>query len=115
MGGKGFFFAYIKAIMCNWLVCYGVTMSMVSTTAIGRIAAMWLPIFTFFYLGYEHLIVNFFVIPTGIMFGAETDVGKMILWNWIPVFFGNMTGGLILGMHHQYMHAPAPAPPASKV
>eukprot|EP00397_Hematodinium_sp_SG-2012_P049295 GEMP01056806.1.p1 GENE.GEMP01056806.1~~GEMP01056806.1.p1 ORF type:complete len:218 (+),score=44.83 GEMP01056806.1:115-768(+) len=49
--GRGWAKAFFKAILCNWMVCYGTAMNFSSQSTIGRIAAMWLPIFTFFSLG----------------------------------------------------------------
>jgi len=70
-------------------------MALTATTTIGKIAAMWLPIMTFFALGYEHAIVNMFVIPAGIMLGANVSVGDWWMWNEIPVILGNIVGGML--------------------
>jgi formate/nitrite transporter FocA (FNT family) len=56
---------------------------------------MWLPIMTFFALGYEHAIVNMFVIPAGITLGANVTVADWWLWNEIPVILGNIVGGML--------------------
>jgi Formate/nitrite transporter len=49
-----------------------------------------LPITTFFALGYEHSIVNMYVIPTGMLLGAPVPLAKWWLWNQIPVTLGNI-------------------------
>ncbi len=36
--------------------------------------AAWLPVFVFFAQGFEHLVVNFFVIPAGMMMGAKVTI-----------------------------------------
>jgi formate/nitrite transporter len=95
-GVRGWFQCVIKAILCNWMVTMGTVLSFASKSTIGRIAAMWLPILTFFAHGYEHLVVNFFVIPLGMLFGADVTVPQWILWNMIPVFIGNLIGGSCL-------------------
>ena len=51
---------------------------------------MWLPITTFFALGYEHSIVNMYGIPTGMLLGAPVPLAKWWLWNQIPVTLGNI-------------------------
>jgi formate/nitrite transporter FocA (FNT family) len=56
---------------------------------------MWLPIFTFFAQGFEHAVVNLFVIPSGIMFGANISITEWWLWNQFPVLLGNLTGGFL--------------------
>jgi len=66
-----------------------------STSTFGKIAAVWLPIFTFFFLGYEHSVVNMFVIPTGMLFGAKVSLAQWWLWNQIPVTLGNFVGGYV--------------------
>jgi len=50
--------AFTSAVLCNWMVTLGAVMALTSTTTIGKIAAMWLPLMTFSGLGYEHAIVN---------------------------------------------------------
>ena len=57
---------------------------------------MWLPIMTFFAHGYEHSIVNMFLIPTGMLFGAQVSVGQWWIWNQIPVTLGNLVSGALL-------------------
>jgi formate transporter len=48
LGFAGLVTSFVKAILCNWLVCLGVVMAMTSTSTVGKIAAAWLPIVTFF-------------------------------------------------------------------
>ena len=95
LGFDGTISAFTSAILCNWMVTLGAVMALTSTTTIGKIAAMWLPIMTFFALGYEHAIVNMFVIPAGIMLGANVTISDWWLWNEIPVLLGNIVGGMI--------------------
>ncbi|MBV8924562.1 MAG: formate/nitrite transporter family protein, partial [Bradyrhizobium sp.] len=95
LGIAGMVSVFVKAILCNWLVCLGVVMGMTSTSTVGKIAAIWLPIFLFFALGFEHAVVNMFVIPTGMLLGAKVSVGDWWLWNQIPVTLGNLVGGFV--------------------
>lgn len=92
-GLAGLVTAFVKAMLCNWLVCLGVVMAMTSTSTAGRILAAWLPIVMFFAQGFEHSVVNMFVIPVGMMLGAKVGVGDWWLWNQIPVTLGNFIGG----------------------
>jgi len=94
------------------MVTLGVGMALTSTTTIGKIAAMWLPIMTFFALGYEHTIVNMFVIPAGIMLGANVTVADWWLWNEIPVILGNIVGGMLFTGMALYVTARKKAAPA---
>ena len=95
LGTAGMISVVVKGILCNWLVSLGVVMAMTSTSTVGKIAATWLPIFLFFALGFEHAVVNMFVIPTGIMLGAKVGVYDWWVFNQIPVTLGNLVGGFV--------------------
>jgi formate/nitrite transporter len=90
-GAAGMLTAFVKGILCNWMVCLGVVMAMSSTSTIGRIAGAWMPILIFFAQGFEHSVVNMFVIPTGMM----VDMADWWIWNQIPVTLGNIVGGFV--------------------
>jgi len=117
-GSAGWMAAFVKAILCNWMVCLGVVMAMTTTSTLGKIVAAWLPIMTFFAQGFEHSVVNMFVIPTGMMLGAKVTVSSWWIWNQIPVTLGNLVGGLLftglfLYWTYQPAGAAAPAPEAA--
>src|SRR5271170_4193971 len=84
-GAAGMLTVFVKAILCNWMVCLGVVMAMSSTSTIGRIVAAWMPILVFFAQGFEHSVVNMFIIPAGMMMGAKVSFADWALWNLIPV------------------------------
>ncbi len=94
-GASGFIAAFVKAILCNWMVCMGVVMAMTSRSTPGKILAAGMPIFIFFALGYEHAVVNMFVIPIGILLGAEVTIADWWLYNQLIVTVGNLVGGLL--------------------
>jgi formate/nitrite transporter len=96
IGFRGWETAFIKGILCNWMVTLGAILALASRSTIGKVAAMWLPILMFFALGYEHSVVNMFLIPTGKLFGATISVGQWWLWNQIPVTLGNLLSGAVL-------------------
>jgi formate/nitrite transporter FocA (FNT family) len=95
IGLAGMVGVFVKAILCNWLVCLGVVMAMTTSSTIGKIAATWMPIFMFFALGFEHAVVNMFIIPTGMLLGAKVSVFEWWVWNQIPVTLGNFVGGFV--------------------
>ncbi|QNL49691.1 formate/nitrite transporter family protein [Olivibacter sp. SDN3] len=104
-GAAGLFSAFVKAILCNWMVCMGVVMSMTSRSTLGKILAAGIPIFIFFALGYEHAVVNMFVIPAGMMFGANVTLSDWWLYNQLIVTLGNIIGGLLftgMGIYYTY-------------
>jgi formate/nitrite transporter len=112
-GFAGLATAFTKAMLCNWMVCLGVVMAFTSQSTIGKIAAMWLPVLTFFAQGFEHSVVNMFVIPTGLLLGAKVSVADWWLWNQLPVTLGNFVGGFVftgLFLYWTYRPAPAEAP-----
>lgn len=96
LGAGGFLVVFVKALLCNWMVTMGVVMGLTSTSTLGKIAALWLPIFTFFALGLEHSVVNMFVIPAGMLLSPEIGVADWWVWNQIPVTIGNIAGALLL-------------------
>lgn len=96
MGASGLALVFLKAVLCNWMVTLGVVMAMTSRSTGGKIVAMWLPVTTFFAQGFEHAVVNLFVIPAGMMLGADVTVGDWWLWNQLPVLAGNFVGGVLL-------------------
>lgn len=109
-GANGWLTAFVKGILCNWMVALGTVLGMSSTSTTGKIAAIWLPVSTFFALALEHSVVNMFVIPTAIMLGADISVGQWLGWNQIPVTLGNIVGGAVLTgllLHHCHRAPPA--------
>ena len=110
LGMAGWWLAFVKAVLCNWMVCMGVVMAMTSHSTIGKIAAMWLPILTFFGQGFEHSVVNMFLIPCGMLMGAHVSMRQWWLWNQIPVTLGNLVGGFVftgLALYVAYGRKPA--------
>jgi formate/nitrite transporter len=95
LGIGGWATAFIKAMLCNWMVTVGTMLAFASRSTIGKIVAMWLPITIFFAHGYEHSIVNMFAIPAGMLFGAHVSVRQWWLWNQIPVTLGNIFAGAL--------------------
>jgi formate/nitrite transporter len=95
LGTTGVEIVLIKAMLCNWMVCMGVVMGLTSRSTLGKIVACWLAVFTFFALGYEHSVVNMFVIPAGMLMGAPVSLRAWWLWNQIPVTLGNLAGGVL--------------------
>jgi formate/nitrite transporter len=109
LGFAGLVTVFVKAMLCNWMVCLAIVMTMTTASTIGKIAAAWMPMLIFFGQGFEHSVVNMFVIPTGIMMGAKVSVADWWLWNQIPVTLGNLVGGSIFtGLALYLTHRPRP-------
>ena len=94
-GAAGMLTLFIRGVLCNWLVSTGVVLSMVSDNVVGKVLAMWLPIMLFFYMGFEHSIVNMFLFPSGLLLGADFTIMDYLIWNEIPTVIGNLVGGLL--------------------
>jgi len=95
IGMSGWTTALVKGLLCNWMVTLGAVLALSSRSTTGKVISVWLPITTFFALGYEHSIVNMFVIPAGMMLGAPVSITKWLLWNQLPVTVGNMFAGVV--------------------
>ena len=93
-GAAGMLTLFIRAVMCNWMVSTGVVAAMMSTSVSGKVIAMWMPILVFFYMGFEHSIVNMYLFPSGLMLGGHFTFLDYLLWNEIPTIVGNLVGGL---------------------
>jgi formate/nitrite transporter len=98
--------------MCNWLVCLAVWMAYGAKDMIGKMFAIFFPIWLFITSGFEHSIANMYYIPAGIMAKGNKDWvnaaaklgvtseklnhlnwGTFITKNLVPVTIGNIIGG----------------------
>jgi|HubBroStandDraft_6_1064221.scaffolds.fasta_scaffold91889_2 formate/nitrite transporter len=114
LGASGWASAVVKAVLCNWMVTIGAVLALASRSTVGKIAAMWLPIMTFFALGFEHSVVNMFVIPSGMMLGAPISIGQGLFWNLLPVTIGNIVAGTLLTGMALYATYPTETAPVIK-
>jgi len=90
--------AFTRGILCNWLVCMAVYMASGCSTMIGKMTAVWFPISAFVALGLDHSVANMFIIPLGMLRGAEITIGQFFMKNLIPVTLGNIVGGAMMCM-----------------
>ncbi|WP_432571864.1 formate/nitrite transporter family protein [Kineococcus sp. SYSU DK005] len=93
-GAAGMLTLFVRGLLCNWMVSTGVVGAMVSTSVPGKVIAMWMPIIVFFYMGFEHSVVNMFLFPTGLLLGGQFSLGDYLVWNEVPTVLGNLVGGL---------------------
>jgi formate/nitrite transporter len=93
-GFGGMLTLFVRGMLCNWMVSAGVVGAMISTTVSGKVIAMWMPIMLFFFMTFEHSIVNMFLFPSGLLLGGKFTIMDYLLWNEIPTVVGNLVGGL---------------------
>jgi len=68
------------------------------SSMIGKMVAVYFPISAFVALGLDHSIANMFIIPLGMMRGAQISVPQFLLKNLLPVTLGNIVGGALCVM-----------------
>jgi formate/nitrite transporter len=93
-GLAGWLTIFVRGMLCNWMVSTGVVGAMISTNVSGKVIAMWMPIMLFFYMVFEHSIVNMFLFPSALMMGGAFSLWDYFWWNEIPTVLGNLVGGL---------------------
>ncbi|HUH43342.1 MAG TPA: formate/nitrite transporter family protein [Sulfurimonas sp.] len=93
-GVAGWFTIFVRGMLCNWMVSMGVVGAMISTNVSGKAIAMWMPIMLFFFMGFEHSVVNMFLFPFSMIMGGDFTIADYIIWNEIPTVLGNLIGGL---------------------
>lgn len=84
---------FTRGIGCNWLVGLALYLATSGRDNTSKIYGIWIPIWAFVALGYQHCVANFFLIPIGMFYGTNFGVGKMIWASVIPVTLGNIVGG----------------------
>lgn len=87
--------AFIRGIFCNVLVCLAIWLCFAAHSVSGKILAIIFPITAFVALGFEHSVANMYLIPIGMLAGADVSVASMIA-NLVPVTAGNIIGGGVL-------------------
>jgi formate/nitrite transporter len=94
--------AFVRGILCNWLVCLAVFMATAARDITGKLLACYVPIMTFVSSGFEHSIANMYYIPTGLFIaGKNASADPALNWynffiaNLLPVTLGNIAGGVI--------------------
>jgi formate/nitrite transporter len=101
--------AFCLGILCNWLVCLAVWMATGAENTIGKIFAIFFPIWLFITSGFEHSVANMYYIPAGLLAKSnpawlnsvtlDPELLASLTWtnfffaNLLPVSLGNIVGG----------------------
>lgn len=112
-GAGGMLTLFIRGVLCNWMVSTGVVLALIAKDVPGKIMAMWMPIMLFFFMGFEHSIVNMFLFPSGLLLGGDFTIMDYLVWNEIPTVVGNLVGGIVFTAIPLYLtHSRTKAPRA---
>jgi formate/nitrite transporter len=100
--------ALVRGVLCNWLVCLALYMTMAAADGVSKTILLWPPIMAFVALGFEHSVANMTFIPFGILLGSSEAYGLMagvpaltagwrglLVANLVPVTLGNFIGGSV--------------------
>jgi formate transporter len=87
--------AFVRGVLCNMLVCLAVWLSSAARSVEGKAIAIALPISAFVALGFEHCIANFYLLPVGMLSGAQVGIVDFV-GNIVAVSLGNTLGGVIV-------------------
>lgn len=90
--------AFIRGLLCNWLIAMAVYIASGCSSMSGKMIAIWFPVSAFVAMGLDNSVANMFLIPLGILRGAPITISQMFLKNLIPVTLGNIVGGAICAM-----------------
>jgi formate/nitrite transporter len=94
--GLPFIQAFVRGILCNWLVCMAVYLASFAKDVTGKMVTIWFLISSFVALGLEHSVANMFIIPLGIFSGAAVSWQAFFMKNLLPVTLGNIVGGALM-------------------
>ncbi len=108
--------AFSRGVLCNALVCLGIWLCYSGRSNIDKILSLLWPISCLIACGFEHCVVNMWLIPMGLVLkgnsaviaaaekvhGGKLDLSNLTFFkgflidNLVPVVLGNLFGGIIL-------------------
>ncbi|OAB46440.1 formate/nitrite transporter family protein [Paenibacillus antarcticus] len=92
---------FFRGILCNWLVCLAIWMSMRAKEEVAKLILIWWCLFAFIASGYEHSVANMTLLSIATLLPNHPETISVVGWfhNMIPVTLGNIVGGgLFVGM-----------------
>lgn len=93
----------IRAIGANFMVCIAVWQGTCAEEVAGKVFALWFPVAAFVMMGFDHVVANMFLIPMGMMFGANVSVGRMIAALAVATVGNVIGGGIFVGAVYWYV------------
>ena len=91
----------ILGTLCNMLVCTAVFLGVTHKNTLEKIFVIFIPIFLFVLLGFEHSVANMFYLSIGALLGKLNFI-NLIINNLLPVTLGNIIGGILIGLIFNY-------------
>jgi len=108
--------AFARGVLCNALVCLGIWLCYSARSNMDKILALLWPISCLIACGFEHCVVNMWLIPMGLILkgnsavlaaaeklhGGKLELSNLTLFkgflidNLFPVVLGNLFGGIVL-------------------
>ncbi len=101
--------AFLRGILCNVLVCLAVWLSTAARSVEGKVVAIVFPISAFVALGFEHCIANLYLMPAGMLAGANVGWSGFA-GNILPVTVGNTVGGAGVAIAYWIVHSSGRTP-----
>lgn len=94
----------LKGVGANLMVCLSVWQATCAEEVAGKVLALWFPVTGFVLMGFDHVVANQFLIPLGMMLGADISVKTLLLEALLPATIGNaIGGGLCCGAVYWYV------------
>lgn len=94
---------FLKGVGANFLVCIAVWQGTTAEEVAGKVLALWWPTASFILLGFSHCVANMYLIPIGMMLGANISVGRMFS-SILMATLGNVVGGgIFVGAVYWYV------------
>jgi hypothetical protein len=80
-----------------------VWLSVAARSVEGKAVAIAFPISAFVALGFEHCIANFYLLPMGMLSGANVTLADVVA-NIVPVTIGNTVGGVVVAIAYYLIY-----------
>jgi nitrite transporter NirC len=84
---------FLRAVLCNWLVCLAIWMCARTTSDAAKCVLIWWCLFTFIVCGFEHSVANMAVFALAVQFDAVSLAPGQVLQSLFVVTMGNVVGG----------------------
>lgn len=96
---------FVSSILCNIIVCTGVSLAYRCQSEVAKILVLWLSIATFTLSGTEHVVANAYYLFTAYFAGAEIALTN-IIYSLLISALGNFIGGgvIVSGLNYILAH-----------